>query len=195
MYGAYDMVETFTAFGSRIGRKIAGWVGAVVLGTTPDRDPGAFVDASPVAHVDPSDAATPFLVVHGTVDNLVPVEQARRFADQLREVGCDVTYVELQGAPHAFDVFHSSWQHASATGIEWWLSSVVPVTTPQPLTEPPVRGPGGDRPSPAPSRSGAGAESETPMTRATPPRTSSTSPSTSIGPIVPFWARPGLACD
>jgi acetyl esterase/lipase len=166
MYGAYDMVETFTAFGSRIGRKIAGWVGAVVLGTTPDRDPGAFVDASPVAHVDPSDAATPFLVVHGTVDNLVPVEQARRFAARLRDVGCDVTYVELQGAPHAFDVFHSSWQHASTTGIEWWLHSVVPVTTPQPLTEP-----DGDRPSPAPSRSGAGgsaASDRSPMARTAP---------------------------
>jgi acetyl esterase/lipase len=131
MYGAYDLVETFTGFTSRLGRRIAGWVGGLVLGTTPAHDPGAFVDASPMSHVDRSDADTPFLVVHGTVDNLVPVEQARRFTAALREVGCDVTYVELRGAPHAFDVFHSTWEHASTTGIEWWLSSVVPLATPQ----------------------------------------------------------------
>ncbi len=73
-------------------------------------------------------SADPFLVVHGTIDNLVPVEQARRFVAALRDAGTDVTYVELAGAPHAFDVFHSAWEHASTTGIEWWLSSVVPVT-------------------------------------------------------------------
>jgi acetyl esterase/lipase len=152
MYGAYDMVETFTAFRSRLGRKVAGWVGALVLGTTPDRDSGTYVDASPVAHVGPDAGQTPFLVVHGTVDNLVPVEQARRFVAQLREAGADVTYVELAGAPHAFDVFHSAWEHASTTGIEWWLGSVVPVTTAEPAV--PVSG---DRPADlAPSGSADG---------------------------------------
>lgn len=127
MYGAYDLVEIFTGFRSRIGRRIAGWMGGLVLGTTPQHDPGAFLDASPVAHVDERVRGFPFLIVHGTIDNLVPVEQARRFAAMLREAGADVTYVELSGAPHAFDVFHSSWEHASTTGIEWWLGSVVPV--------------------------------------------------------------------
>jgi acetyl esterase/lipase len=131
MYGAYDLVETFTGFRSKIGRKIGGWVGALVLGTTPDRDPGAYVDASPMSHVDGHEVRdTPFLVVHGTVDNLVPVEQARRFTERLREVGADVTYVELAGAPHAFDVFHSTWEHASTTGIEWWLSTIIPLSVP-----------------------------------------------------------------
>ena len=129
MYGAYDLVDIFTGFRSRLGRRIAGWMGALVLGTTPQHDPGAFLDASPMSHIDDHDAGTPFLVVHGTIDNLVPVEQARRFVAQLREAGADVTYVELAGAPHAFDVFHSTWEHASTTGIEWWLGSVVPVTT------------------------------------------------------------------
>ena len=84
--------------------------------------------------VRPGDEASLFLVVHGTVDNLVPVEQARRFTTRLREAGGDVTYVELAGAPHAFDVFHSTWQHASTTGIEWWLSAVVPTTVPGTLS-------------------------------------------------------------
>ncbi len=159
MYGAYDMVETFSAFRSRIGRQIAGWVGALVLGTTPARDPGTYVDASPMAHVDRSDAGTPFLVVHGTVDNLVPVEQARRFATALREVGVDVTYVELRGAPHAFDVFHSSWEHASTTGIQWWLSSVMPITTPE--TPPEVGVSAASDGAGSPSGSGVGARATT----------------------------------
>jgi len=145
MYGAYDLVDIFTGFRSRLGRRIAGWMGALVLGTTPQHDPGAFLDASPMSHIDDRDAGTPFLVVHGTVDNLVPVEQARRFAAQLREAGADVTYVELAGAPHAFDVFHSTWEHASTTGIEWWLSSVVSVATSGPPPEPPVDPISGDR--------------------------------------------------
>ena len=126
MYGAYDLAEIFGRFESSIGGRIGGWMGSLMMGVTPADDLDAYVDASPIAHV--TDAAPPFLVVHGTIDNLVPVEQARRFVAALREAGADVTYVELVGAPHAFDVFHSAWEHASTTGIEWWLSSVVPVT-------------------------------------------------------------------
>ena len=46
--------------------------------------------------------------MHGTVDNLVPVEQARQFVLALRAVLPEtVVYVELPGAPHAFDVVRS----------------------------------------------------------------------------------------
>lgn len=124
MYGAYDLAEIFGRFASRFGRRVAGWMGSLVFDITPSADIRPYVDASPVAHVGPG--APPFLVVHGTIDNLVPVEQARRFVGLLRDAGTDVTYVELVGAPHAFDVFHSTWEHASTTGIEWWLGSVVP---------------------------------------------------------------------
>jgi acetyl esterase/lipase len=147
MYGAYDLVDIFTGFRSRLGRRIAGWMGALVLGTTPQHDPGAFLDASPMSHIDDGDAGMPFLVVHGTIDNLVPVEQSRRFVAQLRDAGADVTYVELAGAPHAFDVFHSTWEHASTTGIEWWLSSVAPVTTPEPVVAVSVERSDGPEPS------------------------------------------------
>jgi acetyl esterase/lipase len=131
MYGAYDLAELFGRFGTSIGGRIGGWMGSLIMGVTPAEDLEPYIDASPIAHVTAaaSDLArTPFLVVHGTIDNLVPVEQARRFVAALRDAGADVTYVELAGAPHAFDVFHSAWEHVSTTGIEWWLSSVVPVT-------------------------------------------------------------------
>jgi acetyl esterase/lipase len=158
MYGAYDLVETFTSFRSRLGRRVAGWVGGLVLGVTPDRDPGAFIDASPMAHIDAAVVRDfPFLVVHGTVDNLVPVEQARKFTARLREAGADVTYVELHGAPHAFDVFHSTWEHASTTGIEWWLSVVVPTTVPEARPKDAPISAGGRGAGTASARSAAGA--------------------------------------
>ena len=127
MYGAYDLAELFGRFGTSIGGRIGGWMGSLIMGVTPTDDLDPYIDASPIAHVTDG-PAPPFLVVHGTIDNLVPVEQARRFVAALRDAGTDVTYVELAGAPHAFDVFHSAWEHASTTGIEWWLSAVVPVT-------------------------------------------------------------------
>jgi acetyl esterase/lipase len=122
MYGAYDLAEIFGRFDRGFGRRIAGRMGSIVVGSTPAEHLAAYVDASPVAHVHAK--TCPFLVVHGTIDNLVPVAQARRFVGLLRDVGTDVTYVELAGAPHAFDVFHSPWEHASTTGIEWWLASI-----------------------------------------------------------------------
>ena len=126
MYGAYDLNEIFARFDSAAGRSIAGWLGSLVMGMTPGADPAAYAEASPITHV--RGDAPPFLIVHGTIDNLVPVTQARRFVARLEAAGVDVTYVELPGAPHAFDVFHSTWEHASTSGIEWWLASVVPTT-------------------------------------------------------------------
>jgi acetyl esterase/lipase len=128
MYGAYDLGAIFGGFERGAGAKIAEWIGSLVMGVTPSADPGAYTDASPLASID--GPAPPFLVVHGSIDNLVPVEQARRFVARLREAGTDVTYVELEGAPHAFDVFHSVWEHASTEGIQWWLGSVLPPPAP-----------------------------------------------------------------
>lgn len=119
MYGAYDLVELFGT-GSGLGRRIAGWMGSLVTGVNLVDDAGAFRAASPIDHVRPG--APPFLMVHGTIDNLVPVEQARRFAAELRDVGTEVAYVELRGAPHAFDIFHSEWADASVGGVARWLS-------------------------------------------------------------------------
>jgi len=46
--------------------------------------------------------------VHGDRDTLAPVEDARLFAETLREISsAPVTYTELRGAQHAFDIFAS----------------------------------------------------------------------------------------
>ena len=114
MYGAYDLEQIFGAYPSRIGRRVGSWMGSLVLGRGLD-DPGPYRAASPVYQV--AAGAPPFMVVHGSIDNLVPVEQARRLVDELRAAGGEVAYVELEGAPHAFDVFHSTWADAAVAAI------------------------------------------------------------------------------
>ena len=52
--------------------------------------------------------APPFLIIHGDKDTLVPVEEARVFANDLREISSSpVSYAEISGGQHAFDMFPS----------------------------------------------------------------------------------------
>jgi len=86
--------------------------------------PGAndddYLNASPMHHL--SANAPDFLVVHGAHDSLVPVKQARVFSERLRDVSdARVTYLELPGAQHAFDVFGSVRAHHTVRGVQRWL--------------------------------------------------------------------------
>jgi acetyl esterase/lipase len=56
--------------------------------------------ASPETYVAPS--APPFLIIHGTADNLVPVAQARSFDAGLDKAGVSSTLLIAEGAPHVF---------------------------------------------------------------------------------------------
>ena len=63
-------------------------------------------DGSPLVHV--SEQAPPMMVVQGTHDSLVWVEEAHKFVEAMKAVSKQpVVYGELPGAQHAFDVFHS----------------------------------------------------------------------------------------
>ena len=65
--------------------------------------------ASPVTHV--TSSSPPFLMVHGTTDTTVPVQQSDDlYALFQKKNSQDVTYVRLDGAGHG--VFR---QHASET--------------------------------------------------------------------------------
>jgi acetyl esterase/lipase len=62
--------------------------------------------SSPLAYVRPD--APPFFLAHGDHDTVVPVDNARHFADKLGSVSTNpVVYAELPGAQHAFDLFPS----------------------------------------------------------------------------------------
>jgi acetyl esterase/lipase len=83
----------------------------------------AFRAASPVTYVSPD--APPFFVLHGRNDSLIPVEQARAFSKQLREVSRQpVAYAELPFAQHAFDIFGSARAAHAAVAVEQFLAEI-----------------------------------------------------------------------
>jgi acetyl esterase/lipase len=87
------------------------------------KDRARWEKASTISHVGPH--APPFFVIHGVNDSLVPVEQARTFADELRKESTQpVVYAELPGAQHAFDVLPSVRAHATAHAVERFLAVV-----------------------------------------------------------------------
>ena len=76
--------------------------------------------ASPITHVVPD--APDFFVIHGAHDGLVSVRQARAFVAKLREVSTGVvTYLELPGTQHAFEVFSSIRSQQIIRAVERWL--------------------------------------------------------------------------
>jgi acetyl esterase/lipase len=82
-----------------------------------------FRDASPIARVNPD--APPFLVIHGSGDNVIPVQQARSFVERLRSVSRSVvSYVELPGAGHGFDMIDGARTGAMSTAIGLFLGQI-----------------------------------------------------------------------
>jgi acetyl esterase/lipase len=83
--------------------------------------PEAWDKASPVARI--RAGAPPFFVIHGELDTLVPVEEARRFAESFRQAtGGALVYAEIPGAQHAFDIFPSLRSTFVIHGAERFLA-------------------------------------------------------------------------
>jgi acetyl esterase/lipase len=122
-YGVYDLVQAFDPQGRAgpRGERVGRWFAHRVAGATVDEDRDRFVQSSPISHVGPH--APAFFVIHGTNDNLVPVEQARRFVAALREVSRKpVLYAEIPGASHAFEIFHSVRTENVVNGVDRFLA-------------------------------------------------------------------------
>ena len=56
-------------------------------------------EASPLTYID--DADPPFLLIHGTADEIVPLEQAQLFNAALIDAGIETEYLAVAGAGHA----------------------------------------------------------------------------------------------
>ncbi len=61
-------------------------------------DPGKALAASPLGHLE--GAKPPFLIMHGTADNLVSPVQSKQLFEALREKGHKADYVLVEGAGH-----------------------------------------------------------------------------------------------
>jgi acetyl esterase/lipase len=73
----------------------------ILLGRPPADFPLPATDPSPIQHVT-SDAA-PMLLIHGTEDLWVPIEQSERMAEALRRVGVMHRLRIVPGARHGFE--------------------------------------------------------------------------------------------
>jgi acetyl esterase/lipase len=117
-YGVYDLAG-MTGEPSAIAMRDR-FLGPRVFGKDPRTDLDDFVQASPLAHVD--EHTPDFFVIHGRNDTLVSVEQARAFVAALRERSdATVTYAELPGAQHAFDLFSSIRSQHTIAAVQRWL--------------------------------------------------------------------------
>jgi acetyl esterase/lipase len=60
---------------------------------------------SPIEHV--SAGTPPTLLIHGTADKVMPLEQSERYEARLKQANVETRLVTLAGAPHNFEVFHT----------------------------------------------------------------------------------------
>jgi acetyl esterase/lipase len=94
-----------------------------VMYESPEDNPALWELGSPVAQI--HEDAPPFMVIHGDLDSLALVAEARVFTRELRKVSRNpVVYLELPGAEHAFDCFRSNRTEETIDGIHRFLEWV-----------------------------------------------------------------------
>src|ERR1700752_3369871 len=119
IYGRYDWEDRSTAERARF----VDFLERGVVRRKMSKHPDVFRKASPIARVHKD--APPFLVIHGSGDSVIPVEQARRFVERLRAAShAVVSYVELPGAGHAFDMIDGARTGSMATAIGLFLNQI-----------------------------------------------------------------------
>ncbi len=116
-YGVYDFTDAEGHWPHRgLGDLLERWVMKASL----DEAPELYRAASPM-HRDLT-GAPPMFVLHGARDTLVPVAEARLFAAKLRAASRNsVTYAELPGAQHAWEIFPSIRALLTVDGVQHWL--------------------------------------------------------------------------
>jgi acetyl esterase/lipase len=119
-YGVYDFTNRNGAWPPET---IPWFIARVVMKADPAYAPEAYRAASPLDRVHAE--APPFFVIHGTLDVLAPVEDARDFVERLRAVSEQpVYYLELRGAQHAFETFASIRANAVVEAAARFLVAV-----------------------------------------------------------------------
>lgn len=93
IYGPYDLTTDFAKNNSAV----TGFLRAQY-----DTNPDVFLSASPKKHL--TQTAPPVLILHGTVDEVVPIAQSDALASQLEELEIPYVYGRLKGWPHTMDL-------------------------------------------------------------------------------------------
>lgn len=93
-YGPTDLTTDFA--------KEQGVVEEFMGKKTFEEAPDLYKLASPIFHLTKDDPPT--LIFHGTIDSTVPVAQADKLAEKLKELDIDYVYERYDGWPHAMDL-------------------------------------------------------------------------------------------
>jgi len=96
-YGPVDLTTDFA-------RKM-GVVREFLSGKTYEQDPKLYAYASPISYLTKDDPPT--LILHGTIDIVVPIDQADTLAKKLKELNIPVVYEKFVGWPHTMDLAES----------------------------------------------------------------------------------------
>ena len=136
-YGVYDFTDRRGIYRNEGLKEV---LEEKVMKASLEEDRAAYEQASPLTHIDPD--TPPFLVIHSDCDTLVPVDEARRFVEDLRAVTKNaIVYIEIKGAQHAWEIFHSVRSELTLSGIErflgWLHSKHLAKRAPEPATETP----------------------------------------------------------
>jgi dipeptidyl aminopeptidase/acylaminoacyl peptidase len=93
---------------------------AALFGGDYSKLPDVWRSASPVSHIDKSNA--PFLIVHGTHDDMVEIAQAQELYDKLRQAGVPATFIKVDDG-HTFQTAEARHQLAfeSLTFFSYYL--------------------------------------------------------------------------
>lgn len=62
---------------------------------------------NPINHISADKPLPPFLIMHGSMDNVVPFNQSVRLYEKLKECGKEVDFYRLEGAGHGLNGFNS----------------------------------------------------------------------------------------
>jgi len=116
-YGVYDFADRHRVMRNNGLRQL---LERRVMKKRLDDAPQDYEKASPISRI--TRDAPPFLVIHGNLDTLVPVDQARRFVEELhRRAAAPTVYAEIPAAQHAFEIFPSLRAALAIDGVERFL--------------------------------------------------------------------------
>ena len=87
MYGPVDLMN---------------WRDSIAMGGKRAEVPEIYRKASPINYL--KKGQPPFLILHGTADTTVPLEQSKTLDAAMQKAGMDHQLVILNGAPHTFDL-------------------------------------------------------------------------------------------
>lgn len=80
--------------------------------------PERFAKASPILQL--SEKSPPTCVIHGTVDQLVPVTQSDRLVEKLQDFGIPYEYSRINGWPHAMDAAVAVSNHTKSLALHFF---------------------------------------------------------------------------